>query len=310
MKIDRTIRTYNLHLVDPWETEGIFDIPKISCNVNEIPNNFIPFNFALSYKGDCQKLGVHFYIDDYQFERVWSAPERYIELLKRFGAVITPDYSLCFDMPQALQIWNVYRQRMLGNYWQRNGIKIIPSFNFSDSRSYQYCFDGIRKSSIVSVGNRGIIRNALYTKRWKRSMAEAVRRLTPTKILIYGSKIEFDHGDAEVVWIPARKITKVVNSGKRTKYLIAHPELIRRIAKMEKISNQDLEDFCQDVIVKSMNDADKFDPTKSSIETWSYNFVKICVKKFREKQQRNVEQMSPELEASLVDMTDFSPLYD
>ena len=136
-------------------------------------------------------------------------------------------------------------------------------------------------------------------------MAETVRRLTPTKILIYGSKIEFDPGDAEVLWIPARKITKVVNSGKRTKYLIAHPELIRYIAKMEKISSQDLDDFCQDVIVKSMNDADKFDPTKSSIETWSYNFVKICVKKFREKQQRNVEQMSPELEATLVDLFDF-----
>ena len=75
-------------------------------------------------------------------------------------------------------------------------------------------------------------------------MAEAVRRLTPKKILIYGSKIDFDPGDAEVVWIPARKITKVVNSGKRTEYLVAHPELIRRIAKMEKISSQDLDDFC------------------------------------------------------------------
>ena len=124
MKTDRILREYNLHLVSPFETDGIFDIPKIECTANAIPKVFISFNEALSYKKDCSELGVHFYIDDYQFERVWNYPEKYINLLKKFAAVITPDYSLCFDMPRALQIWNVYRQRMLGNYWQRNGIKI------------------------------------------------------------------------------------------------------------------------------------------------------------------------------------------
>lgn len=141
-------------------------------------------------------------------------------------------------------------------------------------------------------------------------MAEAVRRLEPTKILIYGSKIEFDHGGSEVVWIPARKITKVVNSGKRTEYLVSHLDLIREIAVSKGINVQDLDDFCQDVIVKSMNDADKFDPAKCSIATWSGNFVKICVKKFRQKYTPKEERLTPELEAKLLDFSEYQQDFD
>lgn len=302
--------TNNFNIVNFEQLGGNYQIPQIHNSVFMVPDQLIGFNCSSTFKGIRSQFGVHFYLDDYQFERVWISPKRYVKLLRQYAFALSPDFSLYTDMPIAMQVWNTYRSRLLGQFWQNNGINVIPTVSWSDERSFSFCFDGLPSRSVISVSTRGCVRQAEPRKLWQAGMAETIRRLEPTKILIYGSKIEFDHGDAEVVWIPARKITKVVNSGKRTKYLIAHPELIRHIAKMEKISSQDLDDFCQDVIVKSMNDADKFDPTKSSIETWSYNFVKICVKKFREKQQRNVEQMSPELEASLVDMTDFSPLYD
>ena len=297
--------TNNFNLVDFLQMYGSYNMPQIrKCDI-VLPFQFIGFNYSKIFTGSCLHFGIHFYLDDYQFERVWTRPTRYVKLLRQYSCVLSPDFSLYTDMPIAMQIWNTYRSRLLGQFWQNNGINVIPTVSWSDERSYSFCFDGLPHRSVISVSTRGCVRQAEPRRLWQAGMVETIRRLEPTKILIYGSKIEFDHGDAEVIWIPARKITKVVNSGKRTKYLIAHPELIRRIAKMEKISSQDLDDFCQDVIVKSMNDADKFDPTKSSIETWSYNFVKICVKKFREKQQRNVEQMSPELEASLVDLFDF-----
>ena len=301
---------YNFQLIDYANLREYYDIPQIyKCNV-KLPAQFIGFNFAQSCNSNQSDFGIHFYLDDYQFERVWTRPTRYIKLLRKYACVLSPDFSLYTDMPLAMQIWNTYRSRLLGQYWQDNGINVIPTVSWSDERSYSFCFDGVPRRSVISVSTRGCVRQEEPRKLWQAGMAEAVRRLEPTKILIYGSKIEFDHGDAEVIWIPARKITKVVNSGKRTEYLVAHPELIKRIAKMENIISQDIDDFCQDVIVKSMNDADKFDPTKCSIETWSYNFVKICVKKFREKQPWNMEQNSSELEDSLVDMTDFSHLYD
>lgn len=47
---------------------------------------WIPFNFAKTCT-DCATKGVHFFVDDYQFQRVWNQTDRYIPLLQKFGAV-------------------------------------------------------------------------------------------------------------------------------------------------------------------------------------------------------------------------------
>lgn len=53
--------------------KGSFDIPKLTPFVlSDIPNNWIGFNEVKSFKGDKSLTGVHFFIDDYQFERVFN----------------------------------------------------------------------------------------------------------------------------------------------------------------------------------------------------------------------------------------------
>ena len=67
--------------------EGEFDIPIIEPTKIE-ESNFIGFNEAMSSKQtDC---GVHFFLDDYQFERLWNNPDRYIELLQKYNCVLSP----------------------------------------------------------------------------------------------------------------------------------------------------------------------------------------------------------------------------
>ena len=44
---------------------------------------WIPVNYALTAKDKATK-GVHFYKDDYQFERFWNNPDKYISLLQQF----------------------------------------------------------------------------------------------------------------------------------------------------------------------------------------------------------------------------------
>lgn len=77
---------------------------------------FIGFNYARSAKNPEDKA-VHFFLDDYQFNRVWTDPDRYIPMLQRFKYVLTPDFSLYTDFPKALQIYNHYRKHWLGAYW-------------------------------------------------------------------------------------------------------------------------------------------------------------------------------------------------
>ncbi len=80
-------------------------MPTIAPAAVPVPARLIPFNVAMRLNRVPANCGVHFYLDDYQFERVWNAPERYVEKLRKFSCVLTPDFSLYLDMPRAMKIW-------------------------------------------------------------------------------------------------------------------------------------------------------------------------------------------------------------
>ena len=65
---------------------GKYDIPQLEP-IKEKDIGFISewigFNYVLSDKEPAGKA-VHFFIDDYQFERIWNNPERYIEKLSQY----------------------------------------------------------------------------------------------------------------------------------------------------------------------------------------------------------------------------------
>ena len=105
-----TIKKYNLDLYDPYETDGPFEMPVIKKTLH-IPNELIGFNEAISSKN--YQFGIHMFIDDYQFERIWNTPERYVNVLKQYDCVLTPDFSLYMDMPRAMKVWNIYRSRSI-----------------------------------------------------------------------------------------------------------------------------------------------------------------------------------------------------
>ena len=71
---------------------GNYDLPMLEGAYTKPPQRILPFNMA---KGNADaEAGIHFFIDDYQFERVWRSPRRYTELLRPFQCVCTPDFSL------------------------------------------------------------------------------------------------------------------------------------------------------------------------------------------------------------------------
>ena len=115
---ERTYNSVNLHDYDNTRVAGAYDMPVIQAT-NHVPKDLISFNYMLT-KDDFAK-GIHFYIDDYQFERIWNTPDKYMDRLAMFDCVLTPDFSLYMDMPLAMQIWNVYRSRLIGQKMQDSG---------------------------------------------------------------------------------------------------------------------------------------------------------------------------------------------
>lgn len=146
---------------------------------------FIGFNYARSAKNPEDKA-VHFFLDDYQFNRVWTDPDRYIPMLQRFKYVLTPDFSLYTDFPKALQIYNHYRKHWLGAYWQMYGINVIPTICWSDQKSFEWCFDGEPTQSVVAVSSVGTQNNKEKKQCFLDGYHEMVERLQPTQIIFYG----------------------------------------------------------------------------------------------------------------------------
>lgn len=190
----RTLNIYNLDKIDLLLDNGM---PIIQSN-HHVPDDLIGFNYRNKKTSKC--VGVHFYLDDYQFERVWNQPERYIETFKRYSCILSPDFSLYTDMPKPMKIWNTYRSRFLGQYYQKQGIKVIPTISWAEEDTYSFCFKGIPKGSIVSISTIGVIKNKEATKLWKKGVDEMIKQIKPSKILIYGSKIEHDFKGVEIIY--------------------------------------------------------------------------------------------------------------
>lgn len=166
---------------------GPYEIPRIYPE-KEIPIHklkWIPFNYAKSCKSPVGK-GVHFYLDDYQFVRLWNQPDRYIPLLQQFDAVCAPDFSQYTDMPVAMRIYNHYRKHWLAAYWQMHGIRVIPTLCWSDESSYAWCFDGEPENSVVSISSVGTQNSAEAKEAFAVGCREAIKRLNPSEILWYG----------------------------------------------------------------------------------------------------------------------------
>ena len=193
----KTDRHMNLDLVNITDCAGKYGMPTMPA-VDVKPEGLIPFNYCKSAKeGDFSKT-VHFCIDDYQFERVWNRPKEYLELLRRFEAVIAPDFSIYLDMPVPMKMWNVYRSRALGHWWTRQGLTVIPNLTWSDNESFPYCFEGIPKKSTVFVSTVGVHAEESLPYVVD-GMEAAIRICKPKRILLYGGDVGLDFHGIEVV---------------------------------------------------------------------------------------------------------------
>ena len=186
---------------------GKYDIPQLApvyeneiCEIKE----WIGFNYVLSDK-EPEGKAVHFFIDDYQFQRLWNSPEKYMEKLARYEAVLTPDFSPYADMPLATQIFNHYRKHWVGALMQEYGVKVVPTIRASrDERSLDFYLDGEPKGGVVCI-------SSMWTSDDKareyflREYETMRKTLKPEKIYVYGNEVEGLKGNIEYIQPFTRK---------------------------------------------------------------------------------------------------------
>ena len=180
---NENIKRWNFFSKNKWNIPTIKGIDEFDEKVQ-----FIGFNYAKT----CEKqqktdFGVHFFLDDYQFNRLWNRPDKYIPLLSKFKYVLSPDFSMYTDYPKAMQMWKHYQKHWLGAYMELFGIKVIPTVGWSDKDSFKWCFDGEPRNSIVAVSSIGTQKDKESKQLFLEGYNKMLEVLKPIKILFWGN---------------------------------------------------------------------------------------------------------------------------
>lgn len=194
-------RTSDLFLRNQFDGIGEFGIPEIpKCNFSddELENLLlIGFDKLKSDENNFDRM-VHFFLYDYKFESIWNKPNTYVEKLKKYKAVLSPDFSMYIEMNRTLQLYNTFRNRWCGAYLASKGIKVISTVNWGNEDTFDFCFDGIPKGSIVAVSTYMVREHNNHSDQkefFMKGYNEMLRRIEPSKIICYSEPFPEMQGD-------------------------------------------------------------------------------------------------------------------
>lgn len=185
---------FNPELADGARFEGVFELPIIeSMKEIIVPKYLVPFSERNKARHPSETF-VMFYEHDDKFAEVIRNPSKYVDEFARFAGIISPDNSLYRDMPLACQICNIYRNRLIGGYFQRHGIPVIGNCRWGDSRTYSsntfgepISFIGLPTENIISVGTYGCIQSKSDKEQFKNGLSAMISYLSPAIIIVYGA---------------------------------------------------------------------------------------------------------------------------
>lgn len=174
-----------LHSGTVFPSDNPYGIPSLPhAPLSFAPEWLAPYRTRIRSAHGTVGGAVHFFLDDYRFETVWSRPQKALAYLRKFQILLTPDFSLYADMPHALQLWNVYRNRWCGAYWASCGFSVIPTVSWAGRESFAFCFAGIARHSLVAVSMVGVQRSDHGP--FAQGFRELLARLEPSGVLCYG----------------------------------------------------------------------------------------------------------------------------
>ena len=70
---------------------------------------------------------------------------------------------------------------------QASGIRVISTIGWSDSYSWEWCFDGEPENSVVAISSIGTQKDETSRRLFLQGYAEMEKRLTPTLVLFWGN---------------------------------------------------------------------------------------------------------------------------
>ena len=175
-----------LHTLQMFASDNLQGIPCVPhAPLAYRPERLIAYRTRVRDRQGTHGAALHFFLDDYRFETVWSRPHKARVALRSYRTLLSPDFSLYADWPWAVQLWNVYRSRWCAALWSSWGFQVIPTISWSTPPSYAFCFNGIAHHSLIAISTVGV--RAADWPLFERGYRELLARVQPSQVLCYGS---------------------------------------------------------------------------------------------------------------------------
>lgn len=175
---------YSDHVFD---SNGIPIIKKDDFNFEDL-NDIYLCNFKnIKSFPDKKKTIVIMFNYDKIIDTIWNDPLKYLPKLLEFKAICSPDYSVNPKMNINCIRYNVFRNRWIGCFLQEKGVKVIPTIQWASEDTYDLCFSGVEKGSVVIVSTIGCLKNKDV---FLNGFNEMKRRIAPVLIIVFGKMID------------------------------------------------------------------------------------------------------------------------
>lgn len=166
---------------------------------------------------DWSRTILAFYVDDYRFEGWFLAPHVYTAKALNAGltTIVSPNFSVYSYMAEALQIFQVYRARWMGRYFQEAGLKVIPDAYWGNQYHRHFVNAGIPKGAPVISIQIQTVGTEAEAKLMAQATANTIEDLEPQAVMFYGggdlSKrlvAQYLPADLQVIWVESRVIRR------------------------------------------------------------------------------------------------------
>ncbi len=201
------MRCDNLFMRNEYPSQGKWNIPLMKKQALNVENvSLIACSDTRSNDNEANtKNGVHFFVDDYRFNGIYNNPEKSLRKYSQYAFLLSPDFSTYADMNLWRQLESVAKNRWCGCYWQEQGLTVIPTISWSTPRSYEFCFDGVEKNSIVAIGMIGCKQNK---KEFLYGYDYMLSKIEPEAVICFGTP--FDEMRGNIIPVDYRSSRKVV----------------------------------------------------------------------------------------------------
>ena len=193
----------HLHICNGIQFTSKYQLPIVKPEILAIPGDMKAFyrlkNSAKQYQKD---IVAHFYTPDSNFEKVWNRPHAYIEMFRRFKAIIATDYSILTNMVEIQRFWNDFRNKLLAAFYQKWNVQVIasPSWSF-DLHNIERYMEGWPHHSLIAINSTGVCRDLRAKHTWLDGYWAMMDILKPTHILRYGGYIEGENKEISTYYV-------------------------------------------------------------------------------------------------------------